>query len=335
MINLETTYMGLSLKNPLIVGSSGLTNSVNKIKVIEEKGAGALVLKSLFEEQITNETQHLLNEDTTNSSYPEVSDYIESYVKGNSVSNYLHLIKEAKKTVSIPIIASINCLSSSNDWVHFAKEIENAGADALELNAFIVPNNKNKSALEYENQYYEILSAVKKEIKIPIAMKLGIYFTNLFSVANRLNANGADALVLFNRFYEPDIDIENMEIASAGVLSNSGDFIKTLRWVGMLSAKIKALDISATTGIHNSKEAIKQLLAGAKTIQICSAIYEHGFDKIPEILQGISEWMTRKNMNTIDEFRATLNYRNIPDSSLYERAQFMKYFSNNKTESLE
>ncbi|RUT80072.1 dihydroorotate dehydrogenase-like protein [Ancylomarina longa] len=329
MINLETTYMGLRLKNPLIVSSSGLTNSVRKIKIIEEKGAGAVVLKSLFEEQITNEVQNLIGKDPKNVGYPEAEDYIQNYVKGNSVAKYLSLIKEAKAAVSIPVIASINCVSSS-DWTHFAKEIEKAGADAIELNVFVVPNDRNKSAEEYEKIYFDIFSAVKKEVNIPISMKIGIYFTNLFAVANRLNANGADALVLFNRFYEPDIDIDNLKITSANVLSSASDIRKSLRFVGMISDKVKGLDISASTGIHDGEAAIKQILAGAKAVQICSTVYEHGFDQISIILEEITAWMKKKEFKSVDVFRGKLSYGSIPNSSLYERAQFMKYFSGNE-----
>ncbi|MGQ1909375.1 dihydroorotate dehydrogenase-like protein [Marinifilum sp. RC60d5] len=328
MINLETTYMGLKLKNPVIVSSSGLTNSVRKIKIIEEKGAGAVVLKSLFEEQITNEAHHLIGKDSVNVDYPEAEDYIKNYVKGNSVSNYLTLIKEAKEAVSIPVIASINCVSSS-DWTHFAKEIEKAGADAIELNVFIVPNDRNTSSTDYEQLYFDIFTAVKKEVSIPVSMKLGIYFTNLLSVANRLNAEGADSLVLFNRFYEPDINIEDMKITSAEVLSSASDIRRSLRWVGMLSDKIKGIDIAASTGIHSGEAAIKQLLAGANAVQICSTVYEHGFDQITKILEEISAWMSKKEFKKVDDFRGKLSYGNIPDSALYERAQFMKYFSNN------
>lgn len=331
MVNLETTYMGLKLKNPVIVSSSGLTNTVRKIKIIEEKGAGAVVLKSLFEEQITNEVQHLMGKDPKNASYPEAEDYIQTYVKGNSVSNYLTLIKEAKEAVSIPVIASINCVSDS-DWTHFAKEIEKAGADAIELNAFVVPNDRNKTSADYEQMYYNIFNAVKKEVNIPIAMKLGLYFTNLFTVADRLNAEGADALVLFNRFYEPDIDIEDLKMTSAEVLSNPSDIRKSLRWVGMLSDKIKGLDISATTGIHDGAAAIKQILAGAASVQVCSAVYENGFDQITKILEEIAAWMKRKDFTSIEDFKGKLSYESIPNSAMYERAQFMKYFSNNEKE---
>jgi len=334
MINLETTYMGLTLKNPIIISSSGLTNSVRKIKILEEKGAGAVVLKSLFEEQITNEASHLISADPKNVSYPEAEDYIVNYVKGNSISNYLDLIREAKKSVSIPVIASINCVSAK-DWTSFAKEIEKAGADAIELNVFIVPNDKNRSSEAYEKLYYEVFSAVKKQVNIPIAMKLGIYFTNMMAVANRLNADGADALVLFNRFYEPDIDIDNLEITSADVLSSPSDIRKSLRWVGMISDKIRGIDVSASTGIHDGEAAIKQLLAGAKTIQLCSTIYENGFDRVSDVLADISTWMEKKEFKKIDDFRGKLSYGSVEDSAMYERAQFMKYFSSNQKEVLQ
>ncbi len=333
MINLETTYMGLALKNPVIISSSGLTNSARKIKIIEEKGAGAVVLKSLFEEQITNEASYLISSDPSNSSYPEAEDYIKGYVKDNSISNYLELIRDAKKAVSIPIIASINCVSSK-DWVSFAKEIEQAGADAIELNVFIVPNDKNKSSEAYEQLYYDVLLAVKKQVSIPIAMKLGVYFTNMMAVSNRLNADGANALVLFNRFYEPDIDIDKMEITSASVLSSPDSIRKSLRFIGMISDKIRNIDISASTGIHDGEAAIKQLLVGAKTIQLCSAIYENGVDVITDVVTYIEEWMEKKGYSTIDEFRGKLSYGQVEDSTMYERTQFMKYFSNNHKEVL-
>ncbi len=331
MINLETTYMGLSLRNPIVVSSSGLTNSVRKIKILEEKGAGAIVLKSLFEEQITNEAAHLISSDPKNTAYPGADEYIMNYVKGNSVSNYLELIREAKKAVSIPIIASINCVSSK-DWTSFAKEIEKAGADGIELNVFIVPNDRNKTSEDYEKLYYEVLSSIKKQVNIPVAMKLGIYFSNILGVADRLNADGADALVLFNRFYEPDIDIDKMEMTSAEVLSSPADIRKSLRWVGMISDKIRGIDVSASTGIHDGPAAIKQLLAGAKTVQLCSTIYENGFDRVSDILTDITQWMEKKEFKSVDDFRGKLSYGQVEDSAIYERAQFMKYFSDSKKE---
>ncbi len=329
MANLETSYLGLKLKNPVVVSSSGLTNSVSKIKKCEENGAGAVVLKSLFEEQITGEIQQMIQQEDSGYGYPEAEEYIANYVRGNSVSDYLSLIKEAKSAVDIPVIASINCVSSA-DWTTFAKDIEKAGADAIELNIFIVPNDKNTSAETYEKQYLSILKAVKKEVAIPVAIKLGMYFTNLLSVADQLNANNVDGLVLFNRFYEPDIDIHNLKITSCEVLSSPNDMRKSLRWVGMLSAKIKGVDIAASTGIHNSEAAVKQLLAGASVVQICSVVYEKGFEQIKAIVDGIAEYMDGKGFHSMADIKGKLDYHNIPDSALYERSQFMKYFSNNK-----
>ncbi len=329
MANLETTYLGLKLKNPVIVSSSGLTNSVSKIKKCEENGAGAVVLKSLFEEQIAGEIQHMIQQEDSGYGYPEAEEYIANYVRGNSVSDYLTLIKEAKEAVSIPVIASINCVSAS-DWTTLAKEIEAAGADAMELNIFVVPNDKNSSAEEYERKYYDILKTVKKQVNIPIAVKLGFYFTNLLTVADKLNANGVDGMVLFNRFYEPDIDIDNLKITSCEVLSSPNEMRKSLRWVGMLSAKIKNVDIAASTGIHNSEAAVKQLLAGAAAVQICSVVYEKGFDEIKTIVDGIAKYMDDKGFQTMADIKGKLNYHNISDSALYERSQFMKYFSNSK-----
>ncbi len=329
MANLETTYLGLKLKNPVIVSSSGLTNSVSKIKKCEENGAGAVVLKSLFEEQISGEIQQMIQQEDSGYGYPEAEEYIANYVRGNSISDYLTLIKEAKASVSIPVIASINCVSVA-DWTAFAKDIEAAGADAIELNIFVVPNDKNGSAEDYEQKYYNILKAVKQQINIPVAVKLGFYFTNLLAVADKLNANGVDGMVLFNRFYEPDIDINTMKITSCEVLSSPNDMRKSLRWVGMLSAKIKNVDIAASTGVHNSEAAIKQLLAGAAAVQICSVVYEKGFTEIKTIVDGIDQYMNEKGFTTISDIKGKLNYHNIPDSALYERSQFMKYFSNNK-----
>ena len=205
MINLETSYLGLKLRNPIIVSSSGLTNSIDKLKSIEENGAGAVVSKSLFEEQIDFEAGHLLNK---SDDYPEAEDYIRNYVKSNSVETYIELIEEAKKTLSIPVFASINCVSSK-DWTSFAKKIEEAGADALELNIYILPTNKNISGIQLEEEYYRIVDKVRKNISIPLVIKLGYNFTNLMNVVERISVLVASAVVLFNRYYEPDIDIDH------------------------------------------------------------------------------------------------------------------------------
>ncbi len=325
MTNLETQYMGLKLKNPIIVASSGLTNSVEKIKDLENAGAGAIVLKSIFEEQINNEVSHLINRDPQNL-YPEAEDYIWNYTRNNSITRHLNLLSEAKKEVEIPIIASINCMSAS-EWTVFAKDFENAGADALELNLFFVPTNRLKSSEEIEQLYLKVVSDVKKQVKIPVSVKIGYYYTNLISMADRLVANGASALVLFNRFYEPDINIEKMEITTSEIFSSPADIRRSLRWIGLISSQLPKVEIAAGTGIHDGEAVIKQLLAGAQVVQVCSSVYINGSQIIAGMISDLNDFMRKKNFKKIEDFRGRLSYKNIPDPLLYERAQFMKYFS--------
>ncbi len=323
MPNLEVNYLGLKLKNPVIVSSSGLTGTADKIRSLEQSGAAAVVLKSLFEEQINYDAGSLI----LDHDYPEAEDYIKNYTKNHSVDNYLSLIEQAKNSVSIPVIASINCISAS-DWVGFARRIEEAGADALELNVFFLPVNKYSSSTDYENVYIDIASRVTRIIGIPVAVKLGNNFTNVLGIIDRLYAHGVKGAVLFNRFYEPDIDIENMKLTSAGVFSSPSDLRHVLRWVALVHDKIGSIDISASTGIHSWEAVVKQLLAGAKTIQVCSLLYKNGIKEVAGLVGGLEEWMKRKGFGGIEEFRGKMSYRKIPDPSAWERSQFMKYFSN-------
>ncbi len=326
MVNLKTTYMGLELANPIIVASSGLTNTIEKIKGLEVAGAGAVVLKSIFEEQINNEVSYLINKDPQNT-YPEAEDYIRNYTRNNSIEQHLNLIKDAKEQTNIPIIASINCISS-REWTSFAKDFEEAGADALELNLFVVPTSRNESSEDIEQLYINVLREVKSQVSIPVSVKIGFYFTNLISMAEKLMANGADAVTMFNRFYEPDIDIDKMEITASEVFSSSADIRRSLRWVGMVSAALPTLEIAASTGLHDGKAVIKQLLAGAQVAQLCSVIYIGGAQVIHGILKEIEEYMEKWNFESIEDFRGRLSYSKVGDPLLYERAQFMKYFSN-------
>jgi dihydroorotate dehydrogenase (fumarate) len=325
MPNLETKYMGLTLKNPIVVASSGLTNSVEKIKDLEVAGVGAVVLKSIFEEQINNEVINLVKRDPQNL-YPEAEDYIWNYIRNNSITNHLNLLSEAKNETSIPIIASINCMSAS-EWTVFAKEFENAGADALELNLFFVPTDRNKSSEEIERIYLKVLSEVKKNVKIPVSIKLGFYFTNLVAMADKLVGSGANALVLFNRFYEPDINIEKLEFSNAEIFSSPADINRSLRWTGLISSQLPKVEIAAATGIHDGQAVIKQLLVGAQVTQICSSVYINGSQVIPSMIKDLEDFMQKWNFNKIEDFRGRLSYKNIPDPMIYERSQFMKYFS--------
>jgi len=317
--------MGLKLKNPIIVGSSGLTNSVENVKEIAKEGAGAVVLKSLFEEQINQAASHTFDQGEFNNYYPEAQDYIQNYSTENDVTTYLSLIKDCKSSVDIPIIASINCMSSS-EWVSFAKKIEDAGADALELNIFVLPSDPNKSGSDNEKVYFDIIEKVKEIVSIPIALKLSYYFSGLAKTIEMLSWTGIKSLVLFNRFFSPDIDIDKMEIKSSNVFSSPAEIVTSLRWVAMLSDNVKC-DIAASTGVHNGESVIKQLLVGAKVVQIASVLYKKGFKEIPIMLKDIDNWMTENSFDEIDDFRGRMSLKKSHNPAAYERVQFMKYFS--------
>jgi dihydroorotate dehydrogenase (fumarate) len=323
MINLTTKYLGLELKNPIIISSSGLTSSVSKIEKLEKAGAGAIVIKSLFEEQIKMEAGSILKY----SDYPEATDYINMYTRENSIDQYLKIIENAKKTIKIPIIASINCISS-NEWISFASAMQEAGADAIELNVFFIPDSIHKDGHDYEQLYYNILEEINRKISIPVAVKLGLHFSNIPALVNNIYACGAKGVVLFNRFYSPDIDIDTMSFESSGVFSNPDDLRNSLRWVGIISSMVDKIDICASTGIHDGKAVIKQLLAGATAVQVCSVLYKKGPEYIATIIDQLKEWMEKFNFEGISEFRGRMSYKNIPDPAVFERAQFMKYYSN-------
>lgn len=322
MMNTETTYLGLKLKNPVVVSSSGLTNSISKIKQMESHGAAAIILKSLFEEQINYEVKSL----ESSSDYPEAADYIRNYTRAYSVEEYLDLIRAAKKETNIPIIASVNCVSAS-DWVVFSSKIQEAGADALELNVYFLPNDKNLASERYEQLYFELVGNVQQYISIPLSIKLGNQFTNPVGMVNRLQSSGVQGVVLFNRFYEPDIDIVNLNLTSAEVFSSPEDLRTSLRWVGIISDKVSNIDIAASTGIHDGKAVIKQLLAGATVTQICSTLYKNGLGQITNIIEELTTWMDGKGFQEIDNFRGKMSYKKIQEPEQYERAQFMKYFA--------
>lgn len=329
MSNLETTYLGLQLKNPLVAASSGLTGSVEKIKEFEKAGIGAVVLKSIFEEQINNEVTNMLTKDQHNMDYPEAEDYIKNYLRDNSVTKHIDLLAQVKKVVNIPVIASINCVSS-DEWTTFAKNFEEAGADAIELNVFYVPTDRNEKPGVVEQLYIDVLKKVESEVSIPISVKFGMNHSNIIGMADKLQANGATGVVMFNRFYEPDIDLEKLELTSSEVFSSPSDIRRSLRWVSLVSSKVTKLDVAASTGIHDGSAVIKQILAGAQVAQLCSTLYLNGTGVVGEILADISEFMKKWNFKKLDDFRGRLSYKNIPDPLLYERAQFMKYFSNRK-----
>src|SRR5690554_2068052 len=324
MVQLETTFAGLTLKNPLIAASSGLTNSLKKIKELEDAGIGAIVLKSLFEEQIENHSEKL----TEISDYPEAADYINAYVEMNHMEKYLDLIRAAKAECSVPVIASINCYKLAR-WTNFARSVQDAGADALELNLFLL-NAGDYGDTWLEDSYVNIVRELKKTITIPLVIKMAKNISNLPGLVGKLKALGADGVVLFNRFYQLDIDISRMEITSGPVFSHPSDFSDTLRWTAIVSGRVPEFDIACSYGVHTWEDAVKGILAGASAIQLCSVLYEQGPEAITNMLTCIEEWMVQSNYERIEEFRGKLNYANIANPLLYERVQFMKYFSNYK-----
>ena len=322
MIDLKTQYAGLTLRNPIIVGSSGLTNNAERNKEFEKAGAGAIVLKSLFEEQIEAQSDALMQDQD----YPEAMDYIRGYVKANQINDYLNLIRESKQLCTIPIIASVNCYKA-DAWTDFARQIEEAGADALELNVFFMETDLQR-VTDVEQLYARIIRGVKKSVSIPVIIELGKNFSNIPALVHTLKVNGADAVTMFNRFYQPDIDINSLQIVSGNVFSSHSDLSETLRWTAIVSGKVPGIDISCSTGVHDWEDVIKCLLAGASTVQMCSALYTHGGEIIAQILTCIEEWMHQVHYESVSQFRGKLSYANIPNPSLYERSQFMKYFAN-------
>lgn len=322
MANLETTYLGLNLKNPIIVSSSGLTSNVESIKKLEANGAAAVVLKSLFEEQILHEAGSL----TVHSDYPEAEDYLKAYVTSNNVEKYLELIAKAKETVSIPIIASINCISASK-WIDFAAKIQEAGADAIEINVFVLPTDSRKKPEDYETVYFTLAEKLKDLISIPISFKLSDHFTNPLRIIEQLWYREVKGVVLFNRFFAPDLDIEKMKVVPAEVFSNPADIRDTLRWVAIASHAIHKIDISASTGVHSGDAVVKMLLAGASSVQVCSVLYKNGHGHLKGIVDFVGQWMDKKGYKSINDFRGIMNYGKIGDPDVYERSQFMKYYS--------
>ncbi|MDR0604286.1 MAG: dihydroorotate dehydrogenase-like protein [Bacteroidales bacterium] len=325
MTNTGCKYMGLSLKSPIIVGSCGLTNSIEKMKKMEEYGAGAIVLKSIFEEQITNEVMQSMDNTNFDVSYRDAFDYIKGYTQMASYEKYGNIIREAKKNLSIPVIASINC-SSDGDWVSYAKRIEDAGADALELNIFFLPADFNKLGAVNEDIYFKIIEHIKANVNIAVALKTGYYFSGLAKMLQSLSYTGINSLVLFNRFFAPDIDVENMHIKAAPIFKEGEGFYNTLRWIAIMYNHVNC-DLSATSGITNGKDVVKQLLAGADTVQIATVLYNKGIEHIQTILNELTEWMEKHHYASIDEFKGKMSFDNINNPDAYLRIQFMKYFS--------
>lgn len=323
MNDLSTNYLGLDLKNPVIVGSCGLTNSVEKIQELAENSAGAIVLKSLFEEQILAELSSNLKSYTAD--YPGATDYIREYTRGNEVDAYLKLIAGAKSRVDIPIIASINCVSAK-EWVSFARSVEQEGADAIELNVSLLPSNPKITSQENEKKYLEIVNGVTDMVSIPVALKMSHYSASLANLIQKLSWTAkVSGFVLFNRYYSPDIDISKMTVKAADIFSSPSEGCGPLRWIALMSGIVDK-DLVASTGVHDSEGLIKQLLAGATAVQLVSTIYKNGPGVVPVIIAGLDAWMEKMSFPTLASFRGKLSYAQAEDPAVFERTQFMKYY---------
>lgn len=323
-MNLSSSYMGLNLHSPLIVGASPLSNNIDNIKKMEDAGASAVVLHSIFEEQFSLEQRELnyhlsMTADVSaeaQSYFPEPDEY------RAEPDEYLKLISDAKKSVNIPIIPSLNG-TTPGGWTSFAKQFQEAGADAIELNIYYIPTSFEETAEHVEQTYLDILNQVKKVVSIPVSIKLAPYFSNFAHLASKLDKNGADALVLFNRFLQPDIDLENLEVNPDIRLSHSSTNRLALRWIAILKNRIKA-DLAATGGIHTGEDVLKSLMAGANATMLVSCLLKNGIDHIKQVEKEIVDWMTEHEYESVKQMIGSMSQKNIPDSSAYERAQYMK-----------
>lgn len=321
-MDLSVNYLGYTLKNPIIIGSSGLTNSAAKIKKLAENGAGAIVLKSLFEEQINQEASH----QQIDYGIAEAYDYIKEYNKSFSIDNYLKLIEDSRKVTDIPIIASINAIDNGS-WINFAKKAESAGAHAIEVNIGMLPTNIDVKCSEIEKLHLEILESLKKELSIPLAVKISSFSSGLAHLVKQIAwSKTAESIVMFNRFYNPDVDIFTLEMKASNVFSDKTDEMPSLRWIALLAEKFENTQFVASTGVYYAEEVIKQILVGANAVQIVSAIYKNGEKYIQEIIRQIKTWMEENNYHTISDFKGKLSMSKLENPNIFERIQFMKYY---------
>ncbi|HEY9853612.1 MAG TPA: dihydroorotate dehydrogenase-like protein [Leptolyngbyaceae cyanobacterium] len=324
-MDLTTTYMGLTLRSPLVPSAAApLTENIDNVKRMEDAGAGAVVLHSLFEEQIRKERYELHHHLTYGTeSFPEALTYFpEPEIFHVGTEEYLNHIRRAKEMVNIPIFASLNG-TTVGGWIEYAKQMEQAGADGLELNIYNVPTDMEMSGAQVEQNYIDIVCAVRSQVKIPVAVKLSPYFSNMANMAKRLQESGANALVCFNRFYQPDIDIEELEVRPNIILSAPQDMRLPMRWIAILYGRLN-LDLAATSGVHKGNEAIKMLMAGAKISQICSVLLRHGIDHIRVIEREMVEWMEQNDYHSVQQMIGSMSQINCPDESAFERAQYLK-----------
>lgn len=321
-MSLATRYMGLDLRNPVIVSSSGLTQSVDSVARCADAGAGAVVIKSVFEEEIQAEVRALVDRSHFPSAYPEGRDHLERYGWEQSFDFYLRLIREAKEAVSIPVIGSVNCVSAVG-WTEYTSRLEEAGADALELNVFVLPTDVERDPQSYEELYFEVAERVRRRVSIPVSLKIGSYFSGLAHTVQELSRQ-VDALVLFNRFYRLDIDTEELRVVPAEPFSDPNEGVIPMRWIAILSGVVEC-DLAASTGVHDGAGVVKQLLAGATAVQVCSTLYRHrDVGYLRRILDDVGDWMARHGFGHVNEFRGRLSQANNTDPTAFERVQFMR-----------
>jgi len=327
-MDLTTTYLGLKLRSPLVPSAAQpLTENVDNIKRMEDAGAAAVVMHSLFEEQLSLERRELFESMTqgTNSFAEALTYFPEPTNFQVGPEMYLKNIVQAKEAVKIPIIASLNG-STPGGWVEYAKKIEEAGADAIELNIYWIPTDPSLSSIRIEDTYVDIMRSVKDRVSIPVAVKLSPFFTNFANMARRLEAVGADGLVLFNRFYQPDMDLESLEVTPNILLSTPMAMRVPLRWIAILRGQVN-LSIAATSGIHRATDAIKCLMAGADVTMLCSALLRHGVKHLTTVENEIKAWMEEHEYESLNQLQGSMSQKNCPDPTAFERAQYMRAVS--------
>ena len=330
MVDLTTKYMGLSLKNPLVPSASPLSSSVDNIKRMEDAGAAAVVLHSLFEEQIEFNAEalaHFLERGTE--SYAEALTYFPPFEEyRREPDEYVELIREAKEAVDIPIIPSLNGVSPGG-WTGYAKRFEEAGADAVELNVYFIPTSFGLMSYDIEDLYVKLLKDVKRHVSIPVAVKLSPYFSAMPHVASMLDAEGADALVLFNRFYQPDIDIEELEVTPNLQLSTPVEMRLPMRWIAILYGKLDC-SMALTSGIHSSEDIIKAMMVGADIANLCSILLKQGIGQIGHLLEGVTTWMEEHEYESIEQMKGSMSHKSVPEPAAFERANYMKVLQSYK-----
>lgn len=323
-MDLKTTYLGLKLNNPLVPSASPLSKNVDSMKRLEDAGASAIVMYSLFEEQIAHEAAELEHYLAYGShSHAEAMDYFprpEEYNLGPD--QYVELLHSAKQSLRIPVIGSLNGISTGG-WIDYAKKLEQAGADALELNIYYIPTDPVLTSQEVEERYVNVLLAVKRAVRIPVAVKLSPYFSSFANVATRLDKAGANGLVLFNRFYQPDFDLEALEVTPNVVLSTSDAIRLPLRWIAILHGVVKT-SLAGTSGVHSAEDVIKLIMAGADVTMMCSALLKHGPKHLTMVLEGLNKWMVEHEYLSVEQMKGSMSQASVADPAAFERANYMK-----------